>query len=156
MRQFYLAFISIFFVNAGFAQIEIKLEPNLLSGSDSLWIDVRMSSASDTLETPINSYQFVVSSSANATFIASDSAYSLSGRKGWTSGENAANGRVGGFSSSIDAIHRIGVLIRLQFLLKSTDTPIIIELHDFKLNTGKPDHFPIIPSLQLNLPDHQE
>jgi len=154
----YIALLLVLVFSAGTAsgQLRINLEHDHLAASDTLWIDVRMSSDSDTLDVPVNSFQFVVSSTGNMAFIGSKSSFTLTQKSGWTTGEKADNGLVGGFSSSIDAINTIGVLIRLQFVLKGTDTSGTIELRDFKLNSGIPDHFPTTPSLQLDLRDHLE
>ena len=138
------------------AQVEIRLEPDSLAGSDTLGLDVRMVSERDSLQHPINSFQFEVITPASIEFLGSDSRYTLSDKKGWSTGQNLENGRVGGFSSSLDAILLKGVLIRLQFLLKDTDTTHTIELREFRLNNGIPDHFPAIPSLRLDLIDHPE
>ncbi|GMQ82299.1 MAG: hypothetical protein BMS9Abin05_1746 [Rhodothermia bacterium] len=138
------------------AQIEINLETDLLSRSDTLWVDVRLLSETDSLQHPINSFQFKVVTPVDVAFLGSDSRYTLSGEMGWSTGQNIENGRVGGFSSSLDAIARKGVLIRLQFLLKGTDTIGTIELSEFRLNSGIPDHLPVTPSLRLDRIDHLE
>jgi len=138
------------------AQIEISLETELLARSDTLWVDVRLIAETDSLQHPINSFQFKVVTPADVTFLGSDSRYTLSEKKGWSTGQNIQNGRVGGFSSSLDAIGLEGVLIRLQFLLNSTDTMGTIELSEFRLNSGIPDHLPVTPSLRLDRIDHLE
>lgn len=138
------------------AQVEIKLEPDHLAGSDILSLDVRMLSEKDSLQHPVNAFQFEVVTPPDVEFLGSDSRYTLSEKKGWSTGQNIENGRVGGFSSSPDAILLSGVLIRLQFVVKDPDTTGTIELREFRLNNGLPDHFPAIPSLRLNLIEHLE
>ncbi len=138
------------------AQIQIILEPIRLAASDTLDLDVRLLSEMNRLKHPVNAFQFVVIAPPYVNFIGSDSRYTLSDKNGWSTAHNIENGRVGGFSSSTDAIVRNGVLIRLQFLLKDTDTRGTIELREFRLNNGFPDHLPVIPSLRLDLVEHLE
>ncbi len=137
-------------------QIEVRLEPDARIGSDTVWVDVRLVAKTDSLETAISSFQFRVVTDFGMKFLGSETAYSLVEKEGWMSRYSLENGRVGGFSSSLDAIESVGVLIRLHFLVLYTDTPGNLELQEFRLNSGKPDHFPVIPSLSLNLINHQE
>ncbi len=148
--------ISALTVRPASAQIEVRLEPDAKVGSDTVWVDVRLVAATDTLETAVSSFQFRVVTYFGVEFLGSESAYSLVEKEGWTSRHSLENGRVGGFSSSLDAIATAGVLIRLQFLVPGTDTQGNVELQDFRLNSGNPDHFPSVPSLSLNLINHQE
>ena len=143
-------------VQSASGQIEIRLEPDATVGSDTVWVDVRLVAKRDSLETAISSFQFRVVTDFGVRFMGSETGYSLVEKEGWMSRHNLENGRVGGFSSSLDAIETDGVLIRLQFLVLPTDTPRKVELLEFRLNSGKPDHFPAIPSLSLNLINHQE
>lgn len=142
--------------NPAVAQVEIQLEPHRIMGTDTLWVSVRMIGPKDTLEISIESFQFTVVADMEVKFLGSQSDNSLAGKEGWMSRHNAENGRVGGFSSSLDAIETSGVLIRLQFLVLGTDTPGNVELQEFRLNSGTPDHFPAVPSLSLNPINHQE
>lgn len=137
-------------------QIEVRLEPDATVGSDTVWVDVRLVAKTDSLETAISSFQFRVVTDFGARFLGSETRYSLVEKEGWMSRHSLDNGRVGGFSSSLDAIETDGVLIRLQFLVLGTDTHGNLKLKEFRLNSGKPDHFPAVPSLSLHLIRHQE
>lgn len=143
-------------VQSASGQIEVRLEPDASFGSDTVWVDVRLVAKTDSLKTAISSFQFRVVTDFGTKFLGSETAYSLVEKEGWMSRYSLENGRVGGFSSSLDAIDSPGVLIRLHFLVLRTDTPGNVELQEFRLNSGKPDHFPAIPSLCLNLINHQE
>ena len=143
-------------VRVGYSQVNIRLEPDHLLGSDTLWVDVRLSQDIDSLQVPIWAFQFRVLTDFGIRFLGSDSAYSLSGIQGWLTDYNAENGLVGGFSSRSDAINRAGVLIRLQFFVSSTDTPVNIMLQELRLNSGNPDHYPAVPSLRLDFSEHLE
>lgn len=139
------------------AQVGILLQQDILTRSDTVWVDVRIEIAdSSTYVRPISAYQFEVHTSSGIRFTRSDESYSLTDRNGWTSGFNAENGKVGAFSSSVDAIRESGVLVRLQFILVGTDTSEEVELHDFRLNSGDPEHKPTVPVLRLELSSHKE
>ena len=158
----YVSFIFVFLVGfvlslTSSAQIRVELRQDVLTATDTVWVDVVL----DVPEDPgsikaISSYQFKVQTSNGLLFLASDESYSLTDKKGWTSGFSSLNGKVGAFSSSADAILEDGVLIRLQFVLSKTDTPGELELYDFRLNSGDPDHTPAVPSLRLDLTSHDE
>ena len=144
------------FVSAS-AQIKIELRQDILTKSDTAWVDVIIDIPEDMSQIkPISAYQFEVITSSALRFIRSDEQYSLTDKQGWTSGFNAENGKVGAFSSSSDAILENGVLVRLQFLLTQTDTLPELELYDFRFNSGNPDHTPAVPSLRLDLTSHDE
>ena len=139
------------------AQIKVQLMQDILTRSDTTWVDVVIEIPEDTSDVrPISAYQFEVHTSAGLQFLRSDESYSLTDRNGWVSAFNRQNGKVGAFSSSADAILENGVLVRLQFVISETDTSRQLELYDFRLNSGIPDHIPSVPSLHLDLTSHEE
>jgi hypothetical protein len=141
------------------AQIPVVLHQDLLTRSDTVWVDVRLGADAElngSVIAPVNAYSFTVQTSVGLEFIRSDESYTLTDRDGWSSAFSARNGRVGGFASSQNALVSSGVLIRLQFLLKGTDTYEELELYNFRLNSGDPDHIPTVPSLRIDLESHIE
>jgi len=156
-RSLFLLLITAAAVGAVQAQVKISLQQDILTRSDTVWVDVVIEVPENDQEfKAISAYQFEVRTSDGLRFIRADETYSLTDRPGWTSGFNANNGKVGAFSSSADAILENGVLVRLQFVLFQTDTSSELELFDFRLNSGNPDHNPAVPSLRLDLTSHDE
>ena len=140
-----------------FAQVQVVLEQDVLTASDTAWVNVRIDfETADSTVRAISAYQFEVRTTPGLIFLRADEMFTLTDRDGWTSGYNAENGRVGAFSSSLDAFMEKGILVRLQFLLEETDTPYDMELNNFRLNSGDPDHRPAVPRLRLDLTSHEE
>jgi hypothetical protein len=139
------------------AQISVQLRQDILTRSDTAWVDVVLNLPADSSGIdPIRAYQFRVLTSPDIRFIGSDEMFTLTDKSGWTSGFNVENGRVGAFGSSADAFLENGVLVRLQFVMSPTDTSLELKLLDFLLNSGNPDHIPAVPSLRLDLTSHDE
>ena len=148
-----LLILSTAFVLPINAQVPITLE--LLSQSpDSTLVAVSLGHTDSQLAEPVSSFQFRVDvDSPNLVFQGLITDWTLSGKPGWTSRANPENGKTGGFSSSLDAIDKGGVLTLLHFKRMGTTEAACadpqIELSIFKLNSGRPAHSPAVPSLRL-------
>jgi len=161
IARYYLLAISF---STGFAVQELSAQPvvtvsmsqDVLTATDTVWVDVRLEFDAAPELRPISAYQFEVRTSDGLQFLKSDKTFTLTDRPGWTSGFSAENGRVGAFSSSAEAFLEQGVLVRLQFLINGTDTAFNVELHSFRLNSGDPGHHPAVPRLRLDLNSHEE
>jgi hypothetical protein len=135
------------------AQVTITLE--LLSQTpDSTIVAVNMGQPELPLSAPVSSFQFRVDmDSPSLVFRGLITDWTLSGKPGWTSRANPENGKTGGFSSSLDAIEKGGVLTLLYFHRKdvadSSCADPQIKLSIFKLNSGRPAHSPAVPTLRL-------
>jgi hypothetical protein len=151
-----LALIAVALTQTAYGQVRIVLEPDHVMGTDTLWVDVRMASESDTLTQPVWAFQFRVQSDLGLRFMKASSSFALTETEGWQTDYNSFNGLVGGFSSRDQAIKRTGILIRLQFLVWGTDTTGNIQLQEFRLNSGNPGHVPAVPSLHLDYSVHLE
>ena len=149
-----LAFVAL--TEAAYGQVSVSLESDHVMGTDTVWVDVRMTTDSETLPEPVWAFQFQVESELGLRFVKAASSFSLSETDGWHTDYNPVNGLVGGYSSRDHAIVRSGILVRLQFLVWGTDTTGIIQLQEFKLNTGIPEHVPAVPNLRLDYTVHLE
>jgi hypothetical protein len=141
------------------AQVRVGLYQDLLTRSDTLWVDVRLGEedvlGSSSID-DIYAFSFAVETSDGLMFIGISDLYTLTDTDGWSSAFSAVNGKVGGFASRQSAIAKSGILIRLQFLITGTDTYEELELINFRLNGGDPDHIPAVPSLRIDLESHSE
>ena len=117
--------------------------------ADSLIVEFHLGTGVDSLEVPISSFQFEVVADSTLTFEGIALDYTLAGASGWTARSNPANGRVGGFSSSADAINRSGVLVLLRFVVSDGCGEGQIELTNLSFNSSNPQPIPQKPSLAL-------
>ncbi len=139
--------------------MNVVLRQDLLTLSDTLWVDVRLGDIDATTKADIptiNSFSFTVVTSDGLKFTDIERSYTLVDTDGWSAAFNAENGRVGGFASVKNGFSIAGVLIRLQFLLTGTDNYEELELNNFRLNSGDPDHYPSVPSVRIDLKSHSE
>lgn len=131
------------------AQVPVSLLEGVSSG-DTLRVEVTIGEVGKPLPAAVSSFQFAVSvPDSSMAFLGIETAYTASGKDGWTARANPANGRVGGFSSSLDAIEEGGVLTVLVFSLSSECVSGAIGLDIFKLNAGNPVHTPQIPAFNI-------
>ena len=139
--------------------MNVVLRQDLLTLSDTLWVDVRLGDIDATTKADIptiNSFSFTVVTSDGLKFTDIERSYTLVDTDGWSAAFNVENGRVGGFASVKNGFSIAGVLIRLQFLLTGTDNYEELELNNFRLNSGEPDHYPSVPSVRIDLKSHSE
>ena len=135
------------------AQVAITLE--LLSRTpDSTTVAVNIGHPEIHLDALVSSFQFRVDvDSPDLVFQGLLTDWTLSGNPGWTVRTNVANGKTGGFSSSMDAIDKGGLPTLLLFqhndMTKSDCADPQIKLSIFRLNSGRPAHSPAVPTLRL-------
>ncbi len=131
------------------AQVGVELRPGIVTG-DTVRVEVLIGTDNQTLPSPVTAFQFqVVTDDSTVTFLDVSSAFTLVDREGWTVRANPANGKVGGFSSSLDAVKDGGILLTLLFQKVRACDPFDLALDIFKLNSGNPDHDPNKPFITV-------
>lgn len=103
---------------------------------DSLEVTLQLDEVADSSSISIWAFQFDLKLNNNVDFIGISTTGTLSDKPGWTTAANLDRKRVGGFSSSKDAIISAGPLIKMLFAVKK-EIPNIC-LSDIKLNSGNP------------------
>jgi len=150
IKVFVLGSIWLMTVGLSSAQVPVELKMGVTEG-DTIRVEISVGTAGYELPSPISSFQFqVVTLDTTVTFLDLSTAYSLTERDGWTVRANPANGKVGGFSSSTDAIKEGGTLLTLLFIKQNPCDPFELGLDIFKLNSGTPAHEPEIPAFSVS------
>lgn len=128
-----------------YAQVTVELKEGVSHG-DTLRVEVIIGEHGVALSTPISSFQFEVAQKDSAySFIGLVSDWTLTDKNGWTTRANLENGRVGGFSSSLDAVQEGGVLTVLLFKRPENCSSSSFQLDIFRLNARNPPHSPASP-----------
>ncbi len=137
-----------------FGQVQVSLTPTMVA-ADTTHIDVELSTADGSSFDPVSSFQFAVrSDDERIRLVGIKTDWTLTGESGWTARANPENGRVGGFSSQLDAFESPGVMVTLVFVHGDLCGEAIgISLDILKLNTGSPPHHPTIPFTTLQFAD---
>ena len=128
------------------AQVMILMAPQEVR-DDTLRIDVVLGDPGKTLSEKVSSFQFVVQqNNENTSFVGIDKRNTITNKAGWSVRSNSTNGRVGGFSSSLDALDSGGTLSTLLFVGLVPCGMTVVSLGLLKLNTGRPQHMPMTPT----------
>lgn len=137
-----------------YGQVQVSLNPSMVS-ADTTYIDVELSTADGSDYEPVSSFQFAVQADSDRIqFAGLKTEWTLTGENGWRARANPDNGRVGGFSSQLDAFNSPGVLVTLLFTHDQLcGESVNISLDILKLNTGSPPHHPSVPFTTLRFSD---
>jgi hypothetical protein len=132
------------------SQVDTYMRAGIPSG-DTLRVEVVIGEEGVALPAPVTSFQFsVVGQDSTFLFLGIENLWTLTASEGWTTRANPANGRVGGFSSSLDAFTEGGVLTVLLFRRTGLCKPFSLQLDIFRLNAGNPLHSPEVPGVTLD------
>ena len=112
-------------------------------GGDTLEVALIIGSTGDSLSVPLRAFQFNVRADSALSMLNVDSRYTLSGKDGWTVGSNSERMRVGGFSSSINAIKKGGTLVTFRMIWTGEEVIPDICLVGLRLNSGDPVPDPV-------------
>ena len=145
--------LTVFSTTAAQAQITVAVAD--LTGSVGETVEIPVT-IGDVPQDGFNSFQFdVTPSNGNVVFLGHVAAGTLSASNGWSVLSNSGTaqnnpGRVGGFSSSNDAVKVSGVLIYLRFEIQSVGSNTLVTLENMRFAKGATvSHTPLIPSTVL-------
>ncbi len=126
--------------------VSVELTTVYLS-ADSLDVLVGIGGELGDLSRPVWAFQFEIRSDSTLKFLGSDQKFMNTDRSGWTVASNVQNGRVGGFSSSMDAVTMAGAIVALRFKRTSIRSESRLCLYNLVLNTGDPFPVPELPCI---------
>ena len=138
------------------AQVMIMMAPQEVR-DDTLRIDVVLGDPGKMLSEKVSSFQFVVQqNNENTAFVGIDKRNTITDKAGWSVRSNPKNSRVGGFSSSLDALDSGGTLTTLLFARLVSCGVTVVSLGLLKLNTGRPQHMPMTPTHTIDFCSAEE
>lgn len=105
---------------------------------DTLRVVMSIGTEKERLPSALKAFQFEWSLSTNLVYTGVNPVHGLASVPGWTVAANPDKGRVGGFSSSVNAMPDGGVFLVLDFLINADDIPAEFCVRDVRFNSGDP------------------
>lgn len=143
-----LAVVCVLTMLAGYASVSLAQEATVDTlgvslgffdiGDDLLRAELSVISDADTLDVPVKAFQFEWSITSNMEYVGLQNDRGLAAVSGWTVAVNPDKGRVGGFSSSADALAVPGTLLVMDLQWLKDDAPAELCLVGIRLNSDNP------------------
>jgi len=107
-------------------------------GTDSARVVLTIGLDAAKLPQPLRAFQFEWSSTSNLEYLGLVNTKGLAAEPGWTVAVNSEKGRVGGFSSSNNALDSAGEIIVLDLRILLDDQPAEMCFLGIRLNSDNP------------------
>jgi|GEM_PF-6650708 len=107
-------------------------------GADSARVVLTVGKEARMLPEPLKAFQFEWSLTSNLEYLGLVNTTGLAAEPGWTVAVNPEKGRVGGFSSSNNALDRAGDILVFDLRLLIDDQPAEVCLLGIRLNSDNP------------------
>ena len=141
-----LLLLSVCFLSADLLLAQDRPETHSVSvdleayrvGEDSVRAVLKVGDEGEILGAPVKAFQFEWSLTSNLEYLGLANMSGLASEAGWTVAVNPEKGRVGGFSSSVNAMTMAGDVVVLDLRLLLDDQPAELCLLGVRFNSDNP------------------